>query len=212
MDIASLSSASISSQSASSLASRTAVSSASSSGSGATPAGTNATRADSSRVAAPYISPSLSYDPTTHLLITQYRDTETGKVRLQIPAEKVVDAYRKIAAYGAAAIPNAAGVTAPASGTNTSTNTATTASGQGLSSTNEATSPWGITGTSLTSGTISGVAVKTAAFESTAALMASLPPTAMANQLAQTALGTTSASLSTSLGGKGGSTTLPVIA
>jgi hypothetical protein len=212
MDIASLSSASVISQPTGSLAGRAVGSSASSSGSSATSTSANTAGTDSPRVAASYISPSLSYDPTTHLLITQYRDTETGKVRLQIPAEKVVDAYRKIAAYGAAAIPNAAGVTAPVSGTNTSTNTATTAGGLGLSSTNGATSPWGITGTSLTTGTISGVAVKTAAFESSAALMASLPPTAMASQLAQTTLGTASGSVSASLGGKGGTTTLPVIA
>jgi len=74
----------------------------------AVPATTSGTAAPKSSASISYISPHVQYDAKTHLEITQYRDPETGKVRLQIPAEKVVEAYRRIASYGAAAQTSAA--------------------------------------------------------------------------------------------------------
>ena len=47
-----------------------------------------------------YLSPFARFDYTTHLEILQFRNPETGKVTLQVPAERVVDAYRRVAAYG----------------------------------------------------------------------------------------------------------------
>ncbi|MEI6560138.1 MAG: hypothetical protein WCO00_17205 [Rhodospirillaceae bacterium] len=47
-----------------------------------------------------YVSPFARYDYTSRLEILQFRNPDTGKVTLQIPPEKVVDAYRRVAAYG----------------------------------------------------------------------------------------------------------------
>ena len=45
--------------------------------------------------AAGYISPFGRFDYTSHLEILQFRNSDTGKVTLQIPSERVVDAYRR---------------------------------------------------------------------------------------------------------------------
>ena len=60
-------------------------------------AGTDAASASSGSVS--YVSPFGRYDYSSHLEILQFRNAETGKVTLQIPSERVVDAYRRVAAY-----------------------------------------------------------------------------------------------------------------
>ena len=60
-------------------------------------AGADAASASSGSVS--YVSPFGRYDYTSHLEILQFRNAETGKVTLQIPSERVVDAYRRVAAY-----------------------------------------------------------------------------------------------------------------
>ncbi len=42
-----------------------------------------------------YVSPFGRYDYSSRLEILQFRNAETGKVTLQIPSERVVDAYRR---------------------------------------------------------------------------------------------------------------------
>jgi len=194
MDITSLSSVSLARQPTINPVGRAA-----DTGSGAAASASTTPSPDATKAAPAYISPYLSYDPTTHLLITQYRDADSGKVRLQIPAEKVVEAYRRIAAYGAAAVPNAAGVTAPVSGplgagTGTAGGQTTGTTGTG---TGTGTGWWGTGLAAQTGNTVSGVAAATTAFDASAALMESLPPTAMAiAQASQDAAGSASLSLS----------------
>lgn len=53
-----------------------------------------------------YVSPFGRYDYSSHMEILQFRNAETGKVTLQIPSERVVDAYRRGAAVSA--VPQAA--------------------------------------------------------------------------------------------------------
>lgn len=43
-----------------------------------------------------YISPFISIDPTSGLVITQYRDSESGELQQQYPSEKVVREYRNL--------------------------------------------------------------------------------------------------------------------
>lgn len=197
MDITSLSSVPVTPQTTGSSAGRTAAN-------GVSGAAAVANVPDTSRIAPTYISPALSYDPSTHLVITQYRDTETGKVRLQIPAEKVVETYRRIAAYGAAAVPNAAGITGPipgTPGTTGSSGTATTTTGVpgSVPASGGIKPPWAATSNGQNTTTVTGLAVKAATFDSTAALMASLPPTALANQVAQATLNAAASSVAASL-------------
>ena len=49
----------------------------------------------SATIGAGYISPFGRFDYTSHLEILQFRNSDTGKVTLQIPSERVVDAYRR---------------------------------------------------------------------------------------------------------------------
>ncbi len=42
-----------------------------------------------------FVSPFSRYDYSSRLEILQFRDSQTGKVSLQIPSERIVDAYRR---------------------------------------------------------------------------------------------------------------------
>ncbi|HYE01267.1 MAG TPA: hypothetical protein VEH84_17935 [Alphaproteobacteria bacterium] len=42
-----------------------------------------------------FISPYLQYDQAAHIVILQVRDTSTGEVRLQYPANRVVEDYKR---------------------------------------------------------------------------------------------------------------------
>lgn len=43
-----------------------------------------------------YISPFITIDPTSGLVITQYRNSETGQLQQQYPSEKAVREYRNL--------------------------------------------------------------------------------------------------------------------
>lgn len=43
-----------------------------------------------------YISPFITIDPTSGLVITQYRNSETGQLQKQYPSEKAVREYRNL--------------------------------------------------------------------------------------------------------------------
>lgn len=43
-----------------------------------------------------YVSPFITIDPTSGLVITQYRDSSTGELQQQYPSEKVVREYRNL--------------------------------------------------------------------------------------------------------------------
>ncbi len=43
-----------------------------------------------------YVSPFITIDPTSGLVITQYRDSSTGELQQQYPSEKVVRQYRNL--------------------------------------------------------------------------------------------------------------------
>src|SRR4051812_22042368 len=43
-----------------------------------------------------YISPAISFDPITSIVIVTFRDGETGKVRQQIPPNEVLSRYRSV--------------------------------------------------------------------------------------------------------------------
>lgn len=43
-----------------------------------------------------YVSPFITIDPTSGLVITQYRDSATGELQQQYPSEKVVREYRNL--------------------------------------------------------------------------------------------------------------------
>ena len=45
-------------------------------------------------VAPAYVSPKGAVDPESGIFVLQYRDTDTGEVRVQYPAQKVVSAYQ----------------------------------------------------------------------------------------------------------------------
>ena len=70
-----------------------------------------------------YVSPFGRYDYSSHLEILQFRNAETGKVVLQIPSERVVDAYRRGAAIsGQPQASHASGTTQPAAAATRSAN------------------------------------------------------------------------------------------
>ncbi len=52
-------------------------------------------RAGAQSSGAPFISPVLRYDQTAQLAVLLFRDDETGETREQIPAERVVEEYRR---------------------------------------------------------------------------------------------------------------------
>jgi hypothetical protein len=43
-----------------------------------------------------YVSPSITFDPETNIVVITYRNAETGKVREQYPPPQVVDRYREV--------------------------------------------------------------------------------------------------------------------
>lgn len=43
-----------------------------------------------------YISPAISFDPITSIVIVTFRDGETGKVREQIPPREVLERYQAV--------------------------------------------------------------------------------------------------------------------
>lgn len=69
---------------------------AASAGSGGSSSG-NATNGDGAREQREqYVSPFISIDPTSGLVITQYRNSETGELQQQYPSAKVVREYRNL--------------------------------------------------------------------------------------------------------------------
>jgi hypothetical protein len=43
-----------------------------------------------------YISPAISFDPITSIVIVTFRDAESGKVREQIPPREVLERYQNV--------------------------------------------------------------------------------------------------------------------
>ncbi len=106
-----------------------------------------------SAAGANFVSPFGRYDYTSHLEILQFRDATTGKVSLQIPSERVVEAYRQTAAYSGP--PQTAHTTATAQVRHVETPPAAPQPGQGAQATRAATSGTG-SGTSTGAGADSG--------------------------------------------------------
>ncbi|MBP2296357.1 hypothetical protein [Azospirillum rugosum] len=63
--------------------------------SAAPPATSSAAPTTPGRVTGGYISPYLRYDQMAHVAVLFFRDTDTGETKDQIPAERIVEEYRR---------------------------------------------------------------------------------------------------------------------